>query len=342
MKNIFPLVDHVNGKQPDWMNPAVLQRNREPAHAFMLPFADIDSATRGERAGTPFFKLLNGVWKFNYCANPPGIPPSFEQETYNDEGWDSLEVPSNWQMQGYGKPNYTNVRYPYPVDPPFVPQDNPTGLYRRPFDLPSPWQDRQIFLVFEGVDFAFYVWVNGQMVGYSQGPHMPAEFDITALVHPGRNWLAVQVFQWSDGSYLEDQDMWRLSGIFRDVYLVAAPSVHVSDVTLRTHLDSNYRDARLDISASLHNYRQRMANGFGFNARACCDPAGEVVAEEDMHTAGALEGGQGARLAHQIEVNAPLKWTAETPNLYTLLLILRESGKRNGGSGALRGGLPSG
>ena len=208
---------------PDWQNPLVLQRNRQPAHASLLPYLDEASALTGERGATPFFSLLNGAWQFLYLNAPHLAPPGFEAAGFDDSEWDSIPVPSNWQMQGYGSPNYTNVNYPYPVDPPYVPDDNPTGLYRRKFHVPDTWAGRQVVLTFEGVDSAYYVWVNGQMAGYSQVPHLPAEFDITPFLQPGENQVAVEVFQWSDGSYLEDQDMWRLSGIFRDVYLVAYP-----------------------------------------------------------------------------------------------------------------------
>ena len=137
-------------------------------------------------------------------------------------------------MFGYGKPNYTNVRYPFPVDPPHVPQDNPCGLYRRAFALPEGWEGKEVFLEFEGVNSAFCVWLNGEMVGYSQGAHVPAEFRLTPFIRSGANLLVVQVFQWSDGAYLEDQDMWRLNGIFRDVYLFATPAVHMRDVRVGT------------------------------------------------------------------------------------------------------------
>ncbi len=325
MKNLFPLLDRPDGSQPDWMNPAVLQHNCEAAHAFTLPYPDASSALRGERSATPFFKLLNGGWRFYYAPDPMAVPPGFEQETYNDEGWDHLEVPSNWQMQGYGKPNYTNVRYPYPVDPPFVPLENPVGLYRRAFDVPSSWKERHTFLVFEGVDSAFYVWVNGRLVGYSQGPHMPAEFNITSFIHPGRNWLAVQVFQWSDGSYLEDQDMWRLSGIFRDVYLMGLPGVHLRDVSVRTELDGEYQNARLSLRAALRNYAQKSARGVAVSARLL-NPGGEAIWEAKVGGVETLGGAEETMLEHQVEVSSPLKWTAETPHLYTLLLTVSEAG----------------
>lgn len=326
MENLYPQFSQSSSQRPDWMNQHVLQRNREPAHASMLPFGDVEAALRGERADSPYFKLLNGLWRFNYCSNPLEVPEGFEQEAYLDEGWDQLEVPSNWQMQGYGKPNYTNVRYPFPIEPPFVPQENPVGLYRRAFDLPTLWQGRQVFAVFEGVDSAFYIWLNGQMVGYSQGPHMPAEFNITSYLRPGRNWLAVQVFQWSDGSYLEDQDMWRLSGIFRDVYLVAKPGVHFSDVSLRTSLDSAYLDAQLHISTQLRNAMMRPASHLKLSARLI-DPTGNLVTEEEIGSLGKLDVGKEALLTGNMVVNAPLLWSAETPYLYTLLLILQDGSK---------------
>ena len=142
---------------PDWQNPLVLQRNRQPAHASLVPYLDEASALTGERGATPFFSLLNGAWQFLYLNAPHLAPPGFEAAGFDDSEWDSIPVPSNWQMQGYGSPNYTNVNYPYPVDPPYVPDDNPTGLYRRKFHVPDTWAGRQVVLTFEGVDSAFYV-----------------------------------------------------------------------------------------------------------------------------------------------------------------------------------------
>jgi beta-galactosidase/beta-glucuronidase len=207
----------------DWENPRVLHRNRLPAHAAWIPFHDEKSAFSGERGNSARFLLLNGDWTFYYAPTPAELPEGFQNVTCDDWSWDTIPVPSNWQMHGYGRPLYTNVAYPFPVDPPRVPYENPMGLYRRSFQIPEDWANQQVFLTFEGVDSAFYVWVNGQQVGYSQGAHLPSEFDIKKYLRSGENLLTVQVFQYSDGSYLEDQDMWRLSGIFRDVYLTARP-----------------------------------------------------------------------------------------------------------------------
>ena len=163
-----------------------------------------------------------------------------------DVEWDAINVPGNWQMEGdYDVPQYTNVAYPIPYDPPFVPDDNPVGFYRREFTLPSSWADKQIFLNFDGVNSAYYVYVNGHEVGFNKVTHMPGEFDITPYVREGENTLAVKVFKWSDGTYLEDQDCWRFSGIFRDVYMLGVPKTHIRDVRTTSTLDKDYKDLSL-------------------------------------------------------------------------------------------------
>ncbi len=276
----------------DWENPGVLQRSREPAHATLLPFADEASALNVQREASPFFKLLNGEWSFFYALNPLAVPTGFETEDFPGEGWGTLPVPGNWQMYGYGKPNYTNMAYPYPVDPPRVPQDNPVGLYRTRFHLPPAWDRKQVFIEFGGVDSAFYLWINGQQVGYSQGSHMPAEFNITPFVRPGENCLAVMVFQWSDGSYLEDQDMWRLSGIFRDVALFATPGLHLRDVTLTPLLDPFYQQGTLEIKARLKNYTAHPQLAQKVTARLV-NATGDTVCEAGLSTAEVAGAGLG-------------------------------------------------
>jgi beta-galactosidase/beta-glucuronidase len=320
----------------DWENEQILQRNREPAHATLLPYADAAAALSGERGASPFFKLLNGHWDFCYVTTPIDAPEGFETGRFDASAWDKIPVPSNWQMLGYGKPNYTNVRYPYPVDPPRVPQDNPCGLYRRTFTLPEGWDGQEVFLAFEGVNSAFYVWVNGELVGYSQGPHIPAEFRITPFVHAGDNLLAVQVFQWSDGAYLEDQDMWRLNGIFRDVYLFATPTVHVRDVRVRTDLDETYTDAMLNVWLAVRAYdtsllkklREALRSlgaeaegGYRVTARLL-DPGGAEVLAAEIGAVAAIEAGDEITLEASFPIKAPAKWSAEEPNLYALLLTL--------------------
>jgi beta-galactosidase/beta-glucuronidase len=315
-----------NASPRDWENPQVLGRNVEPPHATLVPYADEESALAGEPGGSPFWRLLSGHWRFCYVPRPEAVPAGFEGDSFADEKWASIPVPSNWQLHGYGRPNYTNAAYPFPLDPPYVPDDNPVGLYRTAFDLPEAWSGRRVFLNFDGVCSAFYVWVNGQVVGFSKCSHMPSEFDITEHLRAGENLLAVEVFQWSDGSYLEDQDMWRLNGIFRDVSLFSTPNVHVRDVAIRTTFDARYVDALLDLTIKVRNYSAERARGHSVGIRLC-DGERQTVAEGRAEVP-AIAGDQEVTLAHQMTVAAPRKWSAEEPNLYTLLVsFLGEDGK---------------
>ena len=203
----------------EWESPRLVGRHRLAARATFIPFDSETDAMAGERGQSSRFQILNGRWRFYYAQAPCAAPLNFTEADFDDSRWDNITVPGHWQLQGYGHPRYTNVNYPFPVDPPRVLSENQTGLYRREFDVPDGWTGRQIILHFAGVDSMFTIWVNGREVGMSKGSRLPAEFDITPAVRAGRNVLAVRVLQWSDGSYIEDQDMWWLSGIFRDVYL---------------------------------------------------------------------------------------------------------------------------
>jgi beta-galactosidase/beta-glucuronidase len=312
-------------QQPvDWENPAVLGINREPGHAWTMIYDHESSALKRERGVSPLFRSLCGTWSFRYCTSPVEAPVGFQDEGYNQAGWDTIPVPGNWQMFGYGRNNYTNVAYPIPVDPPYVPQENPVGLYRRTFAIPQDWNDKQIFLVFEGVDSAFYVWVNGRKVGYSQGAHLPAEFNITAYVHPGQNLLVVEVYQWSDGTYLEDQDKWRMSGIFREVTLYATPAAHVRDVRIRTLLDEQYRDAALAVEVFLKNYQDPPVQGCTIRSRLV-DAEGATLLDQVVGKELNLEGKQELVLSAQWVIANPKKWSAEDPYLYTLLVLLEDA-----------------
>lgn len=314
------------GEAPrDWENPALLERHRAPPRAALIPYPDLESAGRG--GASPWFCSLSGSWKFKHALAFEAVASSFFEEAFADEAWAAMPVPGNWQMHGYGRPVYTNIIYPFPIDPPYVPTENPTGLYRRSFNIPETWAARRIFLNFDGVDSAFYVWVNSRPVGFSKGSHLPAEFDITPYVRTGPNCLAVQVFQWSDGSYLEDQDMWRLSGIFRDVYLLAVPPVHLRDVGVRTVFDRNYRDASLSLTIKVRNYRPERASGYAVDMELI-NPAGQTVRQDRIAAGLALEDDSEQELAWQAQIKAPLQWNAEEPNLYTLLLSLRDAGGR--------------
>ncbi len=303
----------------DWENPALMHRNREPGHATLMPFPSMDAARRQDRLLSPWCLLLNGTWKFKYL--PKGVedtPAGFESVDHADARWNSLPVPACWQLHGYDIPQYTNVNYPIPLNPPYVPNENPVGLYRRAFTLPPAWKGRQFFLHFAGVDSMFNVWVNGRFVGMSKGPHIPAEFDVTAAVRPGRNIVAVQVFKWSDGTYLEDQDMWRLSGIFRDVYLWSAPPLHLRDVHITPALGEKGQ-GRMDISLFLRNYSASIRKAEV--TAVLHDPSGRTVASGRARLAAPAIGGETCG-ALTLRIRNPALWSAETPNLYRLTLCL--------------------
>ncbi|MCB9137836.1 MAG: DUF4981 domain-containing protein [Caldilineaceae bacterium] len=313
----------------DWENPRVFGINKEPPAATLMPYADRTQALAGHRLASPFCRLLNGAWRFTHRPNPAAVEPGFEAPDYDDGGWDEIPVPSNWQMLGdvaggrpaYDPPHYTNVTYPFPIDRlPGVPEDdNPVGLYRTTFTMPAAWAGRQIFITFDGVDSAFYLWINGRRMGYSQDSRGPAVFNLTDCLEPGENTLAAQVLRWSDGSYLEDQDFWRLSGIYRDVYLWAAPTLHVRDIFVRTDLDAAYSDATLDLTLKLRNYGPEAATGKV--SAALIDAQGKAVFSPlitTVHAAGQAE----ATYAFRQTIAAPAKWSDEFPHLYTLIITL--------------------
>lgn len=311
---------------PDWADHAIVGYNKEPGRSSdTFPYADRAQALAGERAASPWCCLLNGAWKFRWAANPAGVPQGFQAPTYDDGDWEVLQVPGNWQLQGkYDPPIYVNVRYPFPVDDELsVPQeDNPTGCYRTRFTVPEDWSGRRIVIVFDGVDSAFHLWLNGQLVGYSQDSRLPAEFDLSPYLRSGENVLAAQVYRWSDGSYLEDQDFWRLSGIYRDVYLLALPRLHVRDFDVRTELDEHYRDAVLRVTAQLRCYAPQAS--CGSLELSLYDAQGAPVLAPVVQPV-ALDTGAETAIAFTQPVANPRKWSAEDPQLYTLLLTLRDA-----------------
>ncbi|NCF68486.1 MAG: DUF4981 domain-containing protein [Chloroflexi bacterium] len=309
-------------KQRHWEDPQVVGINKRPGHVSIVPYADQASALLGHRDASPYFQNLNGDWQFHYVANPDAVPAAFYADDLDSLKWDPISVPGNWTMQGYDKPIYTNVKMPIPPNPPWVPEeDNPTGLYRHSFTVPEHWQERQVFICFEGVESAFYLWVNGRFVGYSQGSRLPAEFDLTSFVQPGENQLAAMVIRWSDGSYLEDQDHWWMAGIYRDVYLYATTQVNIRDYFVRTLLDENYQDATLEVQVELE----------AFNTAATADHVLAVqlfdAQKEPLFTAPLkgtfqVEVDEPPHITLRHAVANPHKWSAERPYLYTLLLTL--------------------
>ena len=313
---------------PDWMNPAVVQRQRQPPRAHFVPYADAAASRTFDVARSSRRQSLNGTWKFRQLPNPQAAPADFAQPAYGDGDWTDLPVPSNWQVwgqlngQAWDVPIYTNIVHPFPVDPPRVPTDhNPTGLYRTRFSVPADWDGQTVYLRFEGVQSAFYLWVNGRQVGYSQGSMTPAEFDVTPYLQSGENVLAAQVMRWSDGSYLEDQDFWRISGIFRDVTLYAQPAVHLHDYAVVTDLDQDYRDATLGLTAVVRNTGRKRARRPTLRI-TLADSSGRALRVDQVAGPARINAGTTATLTHQMAVENPEKWTAETPYLYQLTLEL--------------------
>ena len=267
---------------------------------------------------------LNGPWKFHWVSDPADRPPDFFRADFDDGSWDEIPVPSNWELLGYGIPIYTNIPYPFPPDPPRVPDHwNPVGSYRRSFTVPDDWAGMQVFAHFGSVKSAMYVWMNGQAIGYSQGSKTPAEFNITRFLKPGANTLAVQVYRFSDGAYLEGQDYWKISGIERDVFLVAVPSVHIRDFWARPELDAEYVDGLLTIDVELRSVLARPVSAYRLTAELL-DRNGDPAFDVPLTTTFALEAAGTDWVTLQGAVPSPRKWTAETPDLYTLVLTLAD------------------
>lgn len=287
---------------------SILSKHTLPPHAAKIPFDSIEQAMEGVRENSSKFKLLNGDWKFSYYKHPAYVPETYYNMGYDDSDWDVLPVPSNWQMHGYDRPVYTNVAYPIPVDPPNVPSENPVGLYRRHFEVDANSLSDRHILHFGGVSIAFTLFINGQEVGYSQGSHMPSEFDITDYLVSGENLMAVEVYKWAATSYLEDQDFWRLSGIFRDVYLYRTQENFVADYTVKALLDKTYTDGILDVEV------KAVGDGLTMNfILQDLDGRPHVMKSVEI---------EGAKASFSYVVAKVRRWSAESPELYRLVMTL--------------------
>ena len=304
-------------ENPEWENPEIFQINREEPTASFYRYTTAETALENESwEHSPLYRSLNGTWDFYYAENPMKRPTDFYKNDFDLQGWDTIPVPSNWEIQGHGIPFYTNVTYMFPPNPPHIPHEtNPVGSYKREFEIPDTWNDKVIYLHFEGVSGAMYIWVNGEMVGYNEGSKTPAAYNITKYVHNGENSIAVQVLRWSDASYMEDQDFWRLSGIDRDVYLYATDKTTIKDFRITADLANDYTDGHLKLELDV-------ANGAVENTQnieiKLLDDKKEVYTETRR-----LEQGNGVgQLVFEKTLPHIKTWNAETPNLYTLLIIL--------------------
>ncbi|MDL2245859.1 DUF4981 domain-containing protein [Parabacteroides sp. OttesenSCG-928-J18] len=288
-------------------NTAVFELNQEDGRAYSIPEKNIS---------------LNGEWKFFYSDVPEEIPREFYKENFNDRKWGTIEVPSNWEMKGYGDKLFRNVRAPFKATPPFVPRDyNPTGAYRKSFTLPASWKGDQVFLRMEKVASASFVWINGKEVGYNEGAQEPAEYNITKYLKPGKNTIGVHVVKYSDGYYMEGQDYWRLAGIFDDVWVYATPSVRLFDWYVTTDLDDSYTDATLDLSIDVNKYTDEPSGSYRVKV-SVLDADRQLVTELTSEPFSIEKIGK-KQITFKQEITNPKKWTSETPYLYALEMELQ-------------------
>jgi beta-galactosidase len=314
-------------------DPTCLGINKEPYHATLMPYAGLKEALLANRHASSLCRSLNGQWKFNWVPRPEQRPVDFYKPDFDVTGWKEIPVPSNWEVQGYGTPFYRNNGYTIKKDFPHIMSEpdekytafkerNPVGSYRREFDVPAEWIGRRTFITFDGVDCAFFLWVNGEKVGFSVNSRNVADFDLTKYLKAGKNMVAVEVYQYSSGTWLEDQDMWRLHGIFRNVTLWNAPQVHIRDFFVKQDLDKDYKDATVDVLATIKNFGDKTSNIQTLIA-TLYDKDGKEIAKNSVKGKG-INSKQEAVLNVKFNVVNPDKWTAETPNLYTIVLTNSE------------------
>lgn len=307
---------------PDWENPEVFAVNKENTRATSLPYPSEALALEDDYASSPFYQSLNGKWKFYWVPKVQEIPDGFYKESYDVSGWKEIPVPGNWEFNGYGIPMYVNTGFGFRAKPPYIDrEDSPSAAYRHEFVIPDSWDGRRVFIHFEGGTNSMYLWVNGQKVGYTQNAKSPAEFDISNYIRKGRNTFACEVHKFSDGSYLEDQDMWRLGGINRNVYLYSTAQTRILDFFAHPGLDAGYRNGLFGVDVTLKNYTA------GAQAQtvdvSVADKNGKTVFKKSQKANIPADGT--SLLSFSGNVSNPLKWTAETPNLYTMLLTLKDA-----------------
>ncbi|MDO3382436.1 glycoside hydrolase family 2 TIM barrel-domain containing protein [Gilvimarinus algae] len=310
--------------QNDWENPAVFDHGSLPDRAHFASYPNTEQARAGDDRASGQYHSLNGQWHFNFVETPAQRPKNFHHPDTDVSDWPLIAVPANWQLQGYDYPIYLNHGYGFPKNKPFAPEYNPVGSYRREFNVADEWQDKRIIVHFGSVKSAFYLWVNGEQIGYSEDGKLPAEFDITHAVKPGKNTMAVQVFRWSDGSYLEDQDMWRMSGIQRDVFLQVVPKAQLWDFHADASLINDYRDGKLDLAVELTNTAGQARN---LTLEVTLYEGDETVWQTEQSAR--VSAGEQKRLRFHQTLENVKAWSAEVPNLYELELTLRQEGDEN-------------
>ena len=331
--NAQTLLTQGTGYPPEIENPELLGINKEPYHATLMPYASLQEALVARRHASSLCRSLNGMWKFNWVPTPEQRPTDFYKPEFDVTSWKEIPVPSNWEVHGYGTPFYRNLGYTIKKDFPHVMSEpeksytsykerNPVGSYRREFDVPADWTGRRNFITFDGVDCAFFLWINGEKVGFSVNSRNAADFDLTKYLKTGKNMIAVEVYQYSSGTWLEDQDMWRLHGIFRNVTLWSAPQVHIRDFFVKPDLDKDYKDGTLEITAKIKNFADKAIKAQTITA-TLYDKEGKEIAK-GRAIGSKLNAKQEEALNLKIQVANPQKWTAETPYLYTVVITNSE------------------
>lgn len=316
----------LSGKQvPDWENPAVFGINKEAPRATFLPYQNEELAIADDYSRSEFYLSLNGIWKFNWVKKPADKPEGFYAENYDVNHWSEIKVPGNWELQGFGTPIYSNITYPFPKNPPFIDHsDNPVGSYKRTFELPASWDGRRVYLHFESGVAAMYIWINGEKVGYSQDTKSQAEFDITKYVKKGTNSIAIEAYRWSDGSYIEDQDFWRISGFDRGIYLYSTEQIRIQDFFAKAGLDKAYKNGLLEVEVDVKRFNKgNVSNSLEIKL---LDALGKQIARKVAPVTFTENTETKAVFSHKINNVKP--WSNETPNLYTLVLTIKdEKGK---------------
>ncbi|SDL55495.1 beta-galactosidase [Pedobacter sp. ok626] len=305
----------------DWENPKMVDHGKEKPHVTFVSFDRQQDALADDYTKSANYKSLNGQWKFNYVDQHKNRPTDFYKTNADDSGWANLVVPSNWELNGFGVPIYTNITYPHPKNPPFIGADNPVGTYRKTFAIPENWEQKEVLLHFGSISGCAFIYVNGNKVGMTKASKTPSEFNISSYLKKGQNLLAVQVFRWHDGSYLEDQDFWRLSGIERDVYLYALPKLSVWDFFFKADLDERYIDGRFNAAIDVRQFKGNTLNR-GSLSLVLLDKSGKSVFSKTEHFKLNLDSIQTINFSSLIK--KPLKWTGESPNLYDCVLTLKD------------------
>ncbi|MGB5318784.1 glycoside hydrolase family 2 TIM barrel-domain containing protein [Eudoraea sp.] len=317
-ESVKPIYKAEKWESPEWEDPTIFQINREAPTASFYRYTDSLAALENDSwESSSLYKSLNGRWDFYYADSVQARPTDFYKEDFDSSRWDQIEVPSNWEMKGFGIPFYTNIKYMFPVNPPYIPHHlNNNGSYLKQFEIPSDWNEKDIYLHFAGVSGAMYVWLNGERVGYSEGSKTPAEFKITDFIKKGSNTLAVQVLRWSDASYMEDQDFWRLSGIERDVYLYAQNKITLRDFSVVSDLENDFKDGVFQISLKLDNHTTSERES---TVKVGLLDGSTRIYEETIKVN--LKKGRSKIDLKKVIPNIK-SWNAETPFLYTLLISL--------------------